>query len=115
VAGRTPAERSVFDRVRTLTRLRAELPALRHGSHVGLAVGDQAYAYGRVAEGGSVVVVFNNGSTPASLDLPAAPARLAEGATLEDRLGATAPVRVEAGRLKVTLPPRSAAVYAPAR
>jgi len=111
-AGRTPAERSVFDRVRTLARLRAELPALRRGRHVSLAVGDQAYAFARVAEGASVVVVLNNGGTGVSLDLPAAPAGLIGSATLEDRLGG-APVRVEGGRIQVTLPPRSAAVYAP--
>jgi glycosidase len=112
-AGRTPAERSVFDRVRTIARLRAELPALRRGSHVSLAVGEQVYAFARVAGGASVVIGLNNGSDPAAIDLPATPAHLSDGVTLEDRLGAARPVRVEAGRMKVTLPPRTAVIYAP--
>jgi glycosidase len=109
--GRTPAEQAVFDRIRTLGRLRAELPALRRGSHVSLVVSDQAYAFARVAEADSVVMAFNNGTAAAEMDLPAAPARLADGARLEDRLGGAPPVRVERGRLRVNLPPRTAAVY----
>jgi len=114
-AGRTPAEQSIFERVRALAHLRAELPALRRGRHVSLAVGDQAYAYARVAEGGAVIVVINNGTAPAELDVPAGPAGLAEGAALQDRLGAAAPVRVQGGRLRVSLPPRTAAIYAAPR
>jgi glycosidase len=110
-AGRTPAESAVLDRVRALTRLRAELPALRRGAHVSLAAGEHTYAYARVGGGASVVMAFNNDASAAALDLPAAPAGLMEGAALRDRLGAAAPVRVEGGRLRVALPPRSAAVY----
>ena len=110
-AGRTPAEQSVFDCVRTIARLRAELPALRRGSHVSLAVSDQAYAYARVGAGDPVVIVINNGPGPLDLEVPAGPAGLADGSMLEDRLHAAAPVRVNAGRLRVTLPPRTAAIY----
>jgi glycosidase len=112
-AGRTPAERSVFDRVRTLARLRAELPALRRGKHVSLAVGEQVYAFARVAGEACVVIGLNNGSAAAAIDLPAMPAGLSDGITLEDRLGAAAPVRVESRRIKVTLPARAAVIYAP--
>ena len=114
-AGRTPAEQSIFERVRALARLRAELPALRRGRHVSLAVGDQIYAYARVAEGGAVIVVINNGTTPAELDVPAGPAGLAEGAMLVDRLKAAAPVTVQGGRIRMTLPARSASIYSDAR
>jgi glycosidase len=110
-AGRTPAEQAVFDRVRRLARLRAELPALRRGDHVSLAVTDQAYAFARVGGGEPVVVAINNAAAPVELDLPARPAGLAEGAALVDRLGAGAAVRVLDGRLRVTLPARAAAVY----
>ncbi|PYQ07390.1 MAG: alpha-amylase [Acidobacteria bacterium] len=114
-AGRTPAEQLIFERVRALARLRAELPALRRGRHVSLAVGDQIYAYARVAEGGAVIVVINNGTTPAELDVPAGPAGLAEGAMLVDRLKAAAPVTVQGGRIRMTLPARSASIYSDAR
>ena len=114
-AGRTPEEQAVFARVRTLAHLRAELPALRRGRHVTLAVGDQTYAYARAAEGSVAVVVINNGTAPAELEVPAAPAGLAEGQTLVDRLGAAVPVTVEGGRLRMTLPARSASIYSDAR
>jgi hypothetical protein len=78
---------------------------------VSLAVTDQAYAFARVAEAGSVVIAFNNGTSAVEMDLPAAPARLADGAHLEDRLGGALPVRVERGRLRVSLPPRATVVY----
>jgi neopullulanase len=110
-AGRTPDEQSIFERVRALARLRAELPPLRRGRHVSLAVTDQTYAYARVAEGGAAVVAINNGTAPAELDVPAGPTGLAEGVALQDGLGAAAPIRVLGGRLRMSLPPRSAAVY----
>jgi glycosidase len=111
-AGRTPAEQSVFDRVRMVARLRAELPALRRGSHVSLAVSDQAYAYARVGAGEPVVIVLNNGATPVDLEMPAGPAGLVDGSILEDRLHVAPQTRVSGGRLRVTLSPRTAAVYA---
>ena len=112
---RTPAEQSIFERVRVLAHLRAELPALRRGRHVSLAVGDQTYAYARVGGGAAVVVVINNGTAPAELDVPAGPAGLAERATLVDRLGAAPPVTVQGGRIRTALPARSASIYSDAR
>jgi neopullulanase len=114
-AGRTPAEQSVFERVRALGHLRAELPALRRGRHVSLAVADQTYAYARVAESGVAVVVINNGSASAEMEAPVGPAGLAEGAVLTDRLGASPPVTVKGGRIRMTLPARSASIYSDAR
>lgn len=109
--GRTPAEQAVFERVRTLGRLRAELPALRRGRHVSLAVSEQAYAFARVGGGEPVVVMLNNADGPADLEVPAAPAGLAEGTAVGDRLGGATRLRVEGGRLRVSLPPRAAALY----
>jgi len=114
-AGRTPEEQAVFARVRTLAHLRAELPALRRGRHVSLAVGDQTYAYARAAEGSVAVVAINNGTAPAELEVPAGPAGLTDGRTLVDRLGAAVPVTVEGDRLRITLPARSASIYSDAR
>jgi glycosidase len=109
--GRTPGEQALFDRVRTLARLRAELPALRRGGHLSLAVSDQAYAFARVGGGEPVVVVINNAASSADLDVPAGPTGLADGVALDDRLGAAPGVRPEGGRLRVTLPPRAAVLY----
>jgi glycosidase len=109
-AGRTADEDGVFQHVRRLARLRAELPALRRGALEQLGVTDQGYCYARVLEQGAVVVAINNGAAPAAVACAAAPAGLAEGASFRDRLGSTAGARVRGGVLDVSLPARSAAV-----
>jgi glycosidase len=107
-AGRTADEQSVFERVRTLGRLRAELVPLRRGVTVTLLAEEQAYVFARVTREGSVIVAFNNGSEAARLDVPVD--GLGEGETLEDRLGGVAAMPVAGGRLRFTLPARSAAL-----
>jgi neopullulanase len=113
--GRSPGEQALFDRVRTLGRLRAELPALRRGSHVSLAVTDQAYAFARVGGGDPIVVVINNATSPADLEVPAGSTGLADGVALADRLGGALPIRIENRRLRAVLPPRTVALYTVAR
>ncbi len=104
-AGRTADEESVHAHVRALLRLRQETPALRRGKTVNLHVADRSWAYARVLDGRAVVVAINTDAAPVTLDLPAAPAGLAEGARLRDRVGALGEAAVEGGRLRLTLPP----------
>jgi glycosidase len=112
-AGRTPDEQAVFERLRALLLLRRALPALRRGRLVNLQVDEQAWVYARVGEGAPVLVAINNGNQAAAVDAEAAAVGLADGAALQDRLGTLAKASVERGRLRLTLPPRSAAVLAP--
>lgn len=51
--------------------------------------------------------------TPAALDVPASPAGLADGVSLEDRLRSGAAASVEGGRLRIALPSGSSAVFVP--
>ena len=109
---RTSEEADVFDYVRRLARLRAELEPLRAGKLVNLSAGEQAYAYGRYTASAGVVVVLNAGSKEAALDFDLGPLRPAPGtAALKDRLGSAPDARIENGRIKAALPPRSAAIY----
>jgi neopullulanase len=110
--GRTPAEQAVFEHVRTLARLRKEHAPLRRGTLVHLHADEQTYAFARLHDHRSVVAVFNTGTEPRQLDLPAEPAALGDGLRLRDRLG-PAEARVESGRLRVSVPPRSSALYVP--
>ena len=112
-AGRTADEESVHAHVRALLRLRQETPALRRGKTVNLHVADRSWAYARVLDGRAVVVAINTDGAPAILDLPAAPAGLADGARLRDRVGSLGEVAVEGGRLRLTLPPGSSGVFVP--
>jgi neopullulanase len=110
-AGRTPAERALFDHVRRLVRLRAELPALRRGALRNLLAGESTYAYARLHQGQTVLVALNTGTAAATVDVPVAALGLAEGTVLADRLGAAPPAAVERGRMQLTLAPRSGAVF----
>ena len=112
-AGRTADEESVHAHVRALLRLRQETPALRRGKTVNLHVADRSWAYARVLDGRAVVVAINTDGAPATLDLPAAPAGLADGARLRDRVGSLGEAAVEGGRLRLTLPPGSSGVFVP--
>jgi glycosidase len=111
--GRRPEEAAIFDNVRRLAWLRAELAPLRRGRLITLAAGDQTWAYARVLPGQAVVVVLNNGTAAADLDLGVAETAWPDGLEVTDRLGGRT-LRVEGGRLRVSLGPRRAALYAPA-
>ena len=108
--GRTAEESAVFDNLRRLLWLRSELAPLRRGRMVTLAVTEQAWAYARVLGDQAVVVVLSNAPEPVSLELPTAAAGWPDGRAVLDRVGGAAG-RIEAGGLRITLGPRSAAIY----
>ena len=110
-SGRTAEEQSVLEHVRRLTRLRAELPPLRRGSTTNLLTEEQLWAFARTTESAVVLVAFNNDAQASALDFAVAGAGLGDGRRLVDRLGVGPDLRVEGGRVRVTLPPRSAGVY----
>lgn len=109
--GRTKDEQEVFAHIQRLTRLRAELEPLRRGQLVNLYVSEQQYAYARTSRAGTVVTVINNDTKAAEIEINVMPIGLGDGEVLVDRLGAGQQIRVGGRRLKVTLPPRSAAVF----
>jgi glycosidase len=117
-AGRTPEEQRIFDHVRRLLRLRAELPALRQGTMLDLLVTEQQYAYARQPSCGApaAVVVLNNANRPARIAVPVRSLGWHDGACVRDRLSGVLerrPVRVHGGVVRVTLPPLGVAVLCP--
>jgi neopullulanase len=110
--GRTKDEQEVFAHIQKLTRLRSELQPLRRGQLVNLYVSEQQYAYARTSRAGTVVTVINNHTKATEIEINVMPIGLGDGEVLVDRLGVSEPVRVGGRRLKVTLPARSAAVFA---
>ncbi|HSD65099.1 MAG TPA: alpha-amylase family glycosyl hydrolase [Vicinamibacteria bacterium] len=109
-AGRSAGEESVHARVRALLTLRQATPALRRGRTVNLQVADRTWVYARVLEGRAAIVALNTGGDPASLDVPAGPVGLADGALLSDRLATGATAVVAGGRLRIALPARESAI-----
>ena len=111
--GRTREEEDLFEYVRTLTRLHAELEPLKRGALVNLYVSDQQYAYARQTKDGAVVIVINNDTKPTKIAFEVSAAGLTNDARLVDRLGSSTEVQVENGKIDVALPARSAAIFVP--
>ena len=108
---RTKDEQEIFEHIQKLTRLRAELEPLRRGQLVNLYVSEQQYAYARTSRAGTVIVVINNQTKPAEVEINVMPIGLSNGEVLVDRLGVSQQVVVAERRLTVKLPARSAAVF----
>jgi neopullulanase len=112
-AGRTRDEEDVFEFIRKMTHLRAELKPLQRGELVNLHVSAQQYVYARRAPSGVVIIAINNDSKVASLQFEIRQTGMVDGTTLVDRVGSSTEVRVSDGRVKLILPGRSAAVLVP--
>ena len=111
-AGRTLVENDVFEHVKRLARLRVEQIALRRGALVQLYDEEQQTVFARIHEGyAPVIIAFNNDTKPATLDFDVKAFGLPEGTKLFDRLETVKDfIRVAGGRVRLTLPPRSASV-----
>jgi 4-alpha-glucanotransferase len=101
---RTNEERELFEYIRNLIRLRRELEPLRTGRLVNLYVSEQQYVYAR----GKVIVALNNEDKQAEISFDT---DLTDGTVMHDRLGVSQDVVVRAGKLKMSLPKRSAAIF----
>jgi glycosidase len=109
--GRTRDEEDLFEYIRKLTHLHAELEPLKSGTLVNLYVSDQQYAYGRTTKDGVVVVAINNDTKPAVITFKVPTPGLADGTRLTDRLGVSKDLQVENGKVNVSLPSRSASIF----
>ena len=110
-AGRTPQQEEIWEHLRKLNHLHAELAPLRGGSQINLYQTEKQWAYARILNGEVVVVALNNDHSPATFTVPVTAAGLHDGATLTDRLGDAAAINVAQGKVSITLPARSGAVY----
>ena len=57
-------------------------------------------------------MALNTDATPATIEALVSPVGFPDGTVLEDRLGSDVDLVVEGGRLRVTLPSMSSAVFA---
>jgi glycosidase len=109
--GRSKEQQGLFDYIRKLVHLHTELDPLRRGNLVNLYVSSQQYAYARTTERDVVLVVFNNETRTAQVEFEVDQLRLPEGATLSDRLGVSKDLKVNDGKLRVSLPARSVSIF----
>ncbi|HSL53177.1 MAG TPA: alpha-amylase family glycosyl hydrolase [Pyrinomonadaceae bacterium] len=113
--GRTKDEQELVEFIRRLTKLRREYEPLRTGKLVNLYVSGQQYAYARSTRDQFAIVVFNNDNKPAKIEFDVTPAKATfQIGVLNDRLNTTSNMVVSQGKLRLTLPERSVAIYTPA-
>lgn len=108
---RNANQRSVFEHQKLLGKLRAELEPLRRGSLLNLFTSSHQYVYARSTPAASVLVAFNNDTKPAVIEFSVVETRLANGATLVDRLGKVKTVIVKHGMARLELPAQSSAIF----
>ena len=111
--GRTREENEIYNHIRKLIHVRAELEPLRRGKLINLYATGQQYVYARRTPGQVAIVVINNDKKTPTIEFDVSRLGLANGTLLNDRLLGIRTVRVEDGKLKVALPERSAAIFVP--
>ena len=112
-AGRTAAENEVFEHVKRLAKLRAELPALRRGTLVQVYDEEQQTVFARRLGDQTVFIAFNNDTKPATIKFKFSDAGLApdgRNVTRYDYFGRRGPAaeRVRGDDVELELEPRSA-------
>lgn len=111
--GRTAEENDVWNHLALLGKLRRELPPLRNGKTLDLLDEPQQMAYARIVdEKQAILVIFNNDkkSTEVAFDVSMIKA-IPSNAILVDRLGKIAEVKIENGKVKFTMPARTAGIF----
>jgi len=115
-AGRTPIENEVFDHLRRLASLRAELPALRTGTLIQVYDEDQQTVFARHLGDQTVFVALNNDTKPATIKFKLSAAGLDPNARMKmrhDGLGRGGPraERSHGDDIELDMGPRSAAIF----
>ena len=111
--GRTPQENDVFNHLAKLGELRKLHEPLRRGRSLDLVDEEQQFAYARLTDKAAVIVIFNNDKKPVEVnfDISFISKQINVNATLADALGKLPELRLNDGRVKATIPARSAGVY----
>ncbi len=109
-SGRNVEENALHDAIRQLVRLRSELVSLRRGDTVHLMVEEDAYAFARVTDSDSALVVFNAQRQQRRLNINLAQSGFHNDEILQDRLGNAPQTTVKDGYAEIVLPAQSAAV-----
>ncbi|RLT13658.1 MAG: hypothetical protein DWI26_07735 [Planctomycetota bacterium] len=110
-AGREPSEQAVWKHIANLGALRKKYPALAVGQSLDLLDAEQQYAYARVSDRQTLIVVLNNDTEPATIEfntqrLPSQAILKGWSFQCDDLLGGSnrLTVQVEASNLAPNLP-----------
>lgn len=111
--GRTARENDVWNHLAKLGEIRKNLEPLRRGRSLDLVDEEQQFAYARLTDKAAVIVIFNNDIKPAEVnfDISFISRQIGVNATIADALGKLPEILVKDGKVKATIPARSAGVY----
>lgn len=105
-ARRTAEQKSIFDYVQKLIALRKNSSALRRGKFIDLGVTDNTWAFARIDVPRSVIVAFNNASTPQNVSIA-----FPQDGDFTGQLGNAAKLSIRKGEGTVQLPGRTAEIF----
>jgi len=111
-AGRTPEQNEVFEHVKKLAHLRSSMPVLAQGSTLNLVLQDQQWAFARRLRDEVAIVVMNNDSKPATVEVPLEELGLSASVHMRGLLGVIADVTASGNKLQVSLPGCAAEIFA---
>lgn len=98
--------KEILTHVQAAIALRHQYPALRRGTYSTLYARDGVWCYARDYEGQRLVVAFNNSRNFSPFEFPSS-----QGSALQSVFGEIPAERTDDGLFRVTLPPRSGAVW----
>jgi glycosidase len=111
-AGRTEEENNVWNHLASLGRLRASFSPLRNGATLDLLDEEQQFAYARVTEKQAVLIVFNNDTRAAEVAFDVSMIKpFPANSVLTDRLGKVPDINIANGKIKFTMPARTAGIF----
>lgn len=111
--GRTPQENDVWGHLAKLGEIRKLYEPLRRGRSLDLVDEEQQFAYARLTDKAAVIVIFNNDTKPAEVnfDISFISRQINVDAALTDALGKLPDIKVNDGKVRATIPARSAGIY----
>lgn len=111
-AGRTKEQNDVWNHVAKLGALRQKYEALRNGKSLDLLDEEQQSAYVRVLNNQAILMIFNNDTKTAEVSFDVSMIKqIPSNSVMKDELGKIADVKIENGKVRFTMPARTAGIF----
>jgi neopullulanase len=112
-SGRTKEQNEVWNHLAKLGALRKQYDALRNGKSLDLLDEEQQMAYARVDDKKfAVLMIFNNDSKPTEVSFDVSMINaIPKNSFMKDELGKVSDIKIENGKIKFTMPARTAGVF----
>ncbi len=111
-SGRSPEQNSIFEYVKKLAHLRTSSAVLSRGETINLLVQDQQWVFARRLGNEVMIVAINNANSASALRVPLADLALDPKISLRGLLGVVSVARVSGAVAEMTLPPKTAEIFA---